>query len=303
MSYYLGIDGGGTKTKVCVIDETKKIVFEGTGGPSSADTVSKHKTYESMAKALEGFCVERDTIEFKAVFVGLGGVLTEGDFVRAKAIVERLPGIGKHTSIKVRNDMENALASGEAYDEGVVLIAGTGMVAFGRDKEGKTYKSGGWGFREGDRGSAFDLGRQSIGKAIRSMDGRGNGDCFTKAIRERIGLETTDDILPVTTRLYPDRTKVASLARVVTAFADRGNETALEIIEEATDELSLAVKAVYEHLDLDEPRVVIVGALGNAGGRFTRMLYDKIGKIDSKIRIQGPSIDPAYAAAILAMNM
>jgi N-acetylglucosamine kinase-like BadF-type ATPase len=303
MAYYLGVDGGGTKTKVCVIDETKRILYEGKGGPSSTDTVSAEATYQSIFAALEGFfSVVGKKAVFKSVFVGLGGVLTESDFQGAKTIIKRLPGVTENTSITIRNDMENALASGEAFDEGIVLIAGTGMVAFGRDKRGNTYKSGGWGFREGDQGSAFDLGKQAMKKAIRSMDGRGKKDDFTEAIREKIGLEKTDDILPVTTRLYQDRTKVAALSKDVTAFADQGNETALKIIEDATSELALAVKAVYEHVCLDEPKVVIVGALGNAGGRFSRMLHDKITKIDSKIKIQGPSIDPAYAAAILSLN-
>ena len=198
--------------------------------------------------------------------------------------------------------MENALASGEAFDEGIVLICGTGMVAYGRDMAGNTYKSGGWGYREGDAGSAYDLGTRALRLAVRSMDGRLTDDDFTRAVKLKTGLRYTSDIVPVVERYHADRTLTAALAPLVTEHADQGNAYAMTIIDKATSELALAVKAVHDHLNLNKRRIVIVGALGNAGGLFQSFLTKKIMAIDPLIKIQRPSIDPAYAAAILAMQ-
>ncbi|TVP86299.1 MAG: hypothetical protein EA375_01705 [Acholeplasmataceae bacterium] len=303
MALYLGIDGGGTKTKVCVIDQNRQIIYEGKGGPSSTDTVPPDVTYKSIKNALAGF--KPPTPEkpvFQAVFAGLGGVLTEADFKQVEIILRKIPLIGKTTRIRVRNDMEIALASGEAFDEGIVLICGTGMVAYGRDTQGNTYKSGGWGYHEGDAGSAYDLGVQALRTAVRSLDGRIMDDDFTRAVKHKTHLRYTSDIVPVVARYHADRTLTAALAPLVTEHADQGNAYAMNIIDKATSELALAVKAVHDHLVLNKRRVVIVGALGNAGGLFGTLLKKKIMAIDSLFKIQGPVIDPAYAAAILAMQ-
>lgn len=298
--YYLGIDGGGTKTKVSVIDQNKTLIYEGVGGPSSTDTVDQEGTIQSINEALKGL---QENVYFDGVFCGIGGVLTQKDFDQVKALFVYIKGIQSKTQITVRNDMENALASGKLFKEGIVLIAGTGMVAYGKDLFGNTYKSGGWGYKEGDFGSAFDMGYQSIRMAIKSIDGRIQPSLFTHEVKEKIGLLNQDDIVPVVDYFENRRTDVAKLAKLVTKHADLGDPNAITIVEKATSDLADAVGAVHQNINLTEKKMVIVGTLGNSGGIFQERLYEKIKEKEPMMRITGPLIDPSFAAAWMALTL
>lgn len=301
MSYYLGIDGGGTKTKVAVINEFNQVIFIGTSGPSSTDTVKSDETLHAIHHALEPFYASSEKVSFQGVFAGIGGIVTESDCASVERILRRIKGTDKSTKVRARNDMENALYSGLCFDEGISLICGTGMVAFGKDTEGNTHKAGGWSYKEGDAGSAYDLGNQALKTMIRAYDGRYPMSLFAQDIAEAVGLEKATDIVGIYNTL--DRTEIARLAPIVTKHANQGEPFALKIVEAATDELKLAVKAVYQRLSLNDPRLVVVGSLGNAEGVFKSKLHQKIKTIDSRMDIIEPIIDPAEAAAMMAKRL
>ncbi len=300
MSYYLGIDGGGTKTKVVVIDNQDHIIFEGFSGPSSIDTVSQEDTLNSFFDALTPFYDVNPQASFDSIFCGLGGIVSEDDFLHVTSLLKRLNGVTEITYIRARNDMENALYSGLCFDEGMTLICGTGMVAYGKDTFGNTHKAGGWGYKEGDFGSSYDLGMRALRHVIKTFDGRLQHDEFSKDIASQIGLIKANDFVQIINERYLDRTWIANLSPLVTKHANIGNIYAKEIVDLATDELTLAVRAVYANLRLKEKTLVIVGSLGNSGGYFEKQLHKKIIQIDPKINIIKPIIDPALAAAKMA---
>ncbi len=302
MNYYLGIDGGGTKTRVIVIDEKENIVYEGVSGPSSIDTVSIDVTYQNILSALKPF-MKDDAIVFKGVFAGLGGIVFEEHKQTVKNELLNLPGVTKDTKIDVQNDMYNALYSGLLFDEGMALICGTGMVAFGKSKNGKTHKSGGWGFKEGEMGSGYHLGREAISYAIRCYDGRLPMDDFAKDIANQIGMKVASDIIPILDDLHNNRTKVASLAPIVRHFADSGHYYAIKIFERASDELALAIGGVYKSLELNKTTLVVVGSLGNIDSKLKEMLHQKVHQINPDIKIIAPQVDPALAAALMASKL
>ena len=301
MTYYLGIDGGGTKTKVAVINSEDQVIFIGTSGPSSIDTVSSEETLEAFHDALKSLYQQYPHIKFSKVFAGIGGIVTEKDIHDVENILRRIKGTTEKTIVRARNDMENALYSGLCFDEGISLICGTGMVAFGLDTFGHTHKAGGWSYKEGDAGSAYDLGNQALKAMIRAFDGRYPMSEFAKEIAKTVGLKKAMDIVNIYNQL--DRTAIARLAPIVTKHANLNDPTALKIVETATDELKLAVQAVYQKLKLKEPKLVIVGSLGNAKGIFSQRLHEKIKTIDSNINITKPIVDPAEAAAMMAKRL
>jgi N-acetylglucosamine kinase-like BadF-type ATPase len=300
MHYYLGIDGGGSKTKVIVIDEQKTILYEGHGGPSSIDTVDESTTFANINQALQGFYEQYPDCSFCSIFAGLGGIVFESDYAKVQDLLKKLKGVDQHTLLTARNDMESALYSGLCFDEGMTLICGTGMVAFGRDTHGNAHKSGGWGFKVGDEGSGYDLGFQAIKHMIRAFDGRLEKTDFAIDIAQNIKLKEAHDIVVFMDARTNDRTYIANLAPIVTKHADLGNRYAKRIIDQATSELALAVQGVYQQLTLIKKTLVIVGSLGNTSGYFKEKLHQKILEVDPKIEIIKPKVDPAYAAAIMA---
>ncbi len=300
MNYYLGIDGGGTKTRVCLINELGSILGYGNGGPSSIDTVDAETTFLNIQNALQE--IKYSPIRLKGIFAGIGGVVTQTDKSVLAALLKRLPYTDASTIINVDNDAINALASGELGQEGMVLIVGTGMVAYGQNQEGMTHKAGGWGYKEGDAGSSYDLGVQALKILIKAFDKRIESTDFIEALANHLGMQKPSDIIPIMDHYFGQRTLIAGLAPLVTKFANSGDYHAKTIVDNATDELTLCVNAVYQTIHLPKPYLVVVGSLGNAEGYFKIQLHQKIKKICPMIHITEPMIDPAYAAAKLALN-
>ena len=302
MAYYVGIDGGGTKTKVIVIDQSENIIHEGTSGPSSIDTVSRGETLLAFKEALRGFYHDFPDASFDAVFVGLGGIVSLEDCHYVENIVKNLHGVSEKTLIRARNDMENALYSGLLFYEGIALICGTGMVAFGKNKEGITHKAGGWGYREGDLGSSYDLGMRALRHVIKAFDGRDIKTEFSNEIAQVIGMEKMEDFFHIINEKYLERTWIAGLAPLVTKYALLHDEVAIKMIHAATEELAIAVYAVKKRLNIEKPVLVIVGSLGHAKG-YQELLHEKIKALIPDISIIGPKVDPSVAAALMAKRL
>lgn len=300
MNYYLGIDGGGTKTKVAVIDEDKNLIYMGTSGPSSIDTVDQVTTLKHIKEALSGFTNAHQDITFSSVFCGLGGIISEDDIKLVKSLIKKIPGINDHTFIDASNDVENALYSGRCFFEGIALICGTGSVAYGKDLNGTKARAGGWSFKEGDLGSAYDLGMKAIRHVVKAYDGRLDQDDFSLEIAQSIGLNEAIDIVSILNEKYLERTWIASLAPMVTKHANLKNKYAMTYVDQATDDLKLMVQAVYKKLSLSDKRVVVIGSLGLNPGYFNEQLMNKIKSIDLEVYPIEPIIDPAEAAAHMA---
>lgn len=296
---YMGIDGGGTGTKVYLMDAQENVVFQDEGDRTSIDTVSYDVSLNNILNIIANF--DFRGYEVVSVFAGLGGVVTKEHKDEMIQRLKTLPGVTNHTLVVVENDVMNALASGLIFDDGMTLIVGTGMSAFGKHGN-KTHKAGGWGFKEGDAGSSFDLGLQAIKKAIRAKDMRIPKTDFTDEVSQVIGLREAKDIISIMDSLYLNRTKVASFAPLVTKHANLGDIHAIDIVNLATTELMLCVQSIYKTLAFDEVTLVIVGSLGNAKGVFKELLHRKIKEISPKITITEPKVDPGFAAALLALK-
>jgi N-acetylglucosamine kinase-like BadF-type ATPase len=301
MKYYLGIDGGGTKTKVWVINQKEETIFTKTAGASSIDTVTSDATLKHVTMALDGIkSICGNDFEFTSIFAGIGGITTKEDEENVAQLLRQLPGASENTKIIARNDMEIALASGLCGD-GIALIVGTGMVAFGKKGE-ETHKCAGWGYKEGETGSGYDLGMQAIRMMIRAYDHRIEGTAFTEEVFKTLGMNKVTDIVAIINNLWGKRTKIAALAPLVTKHANLNDPHALEIIKIAANEVFLAIKGVYKSLNMQSPPLVIIGSLGNAPGVYRNMIIERVLELDPNINITAPKIDPAQAAAFLALK-
>jgi N-acetylglucosamine kinase-like BadF-type ATPase len=299
--YYLGVDGGGTKTRVIIINDNKEQIYENIAGPSSVDTVSLETSIKHINDALKDFFNENKTAVFTSMFIGVGGIVFNHQKEALKTQASKIYGTTSSTLIHVENDMYNSLFSGGHFDQGMSLICGTGMVAFGMNKQNKTHKSGGWGYKEGELGSGYSLGFSAIQYMIRAYDGRYEIDDFATEVAHKVGLKQASDIVPIMDDLHINRTKVASLAPLVTKYANKHHVQALQIVERATDEIALAVQSVYRHLDFNsDVSLVIIGSLGHAPGAFRDKLLNKLALISNHLNVIDPLYDPAYAAALYA---
>ncbi len=167
MAYYLGIDGGGSKT-TCAVGDEVSILGSAVTGPSNIIRVGEVRARESLHQAIRQACAAAkiDPRQVHRACVGVAGVASE-DVANAvrKLIAEVIP-----AEIEVVGDMQIALQAALGAEPGVVVIAGTGSIAYGRDAQGKTARAGGWGFAISDEGSAHWIGRTAVSSLLRAAD-------------------------------------------------------------------------------------------------------------------------------------
>lgn len=295
--YFLGIDGGGTKTKVFVIDDNKTEIYQGVAGPSTVDQAGKDKSIKAINDALIGF---KEKVTFSAVFAGLGGIQSPDEEVEFAKEMIHIKGCDKTTIFYARNDSYNALATSLSFEEGISLISGTGMNCFGVDKSGNYHFAGGLGFKEGDLGSAFSLGFLAMRSLARVLDDRMPRTKFHDDLITITGVDNAFKIKDYFNTFTENRTNIASLAVTVNKHADWGDEEAIRICNLGASELASCVRAVLKHINLTKKTVTIVGGLGNSLGYFRTRLIDEILKVDPDITVLAPKIDPGLAAAYLA---
>ena len=162
VAIYLGIDGGGSKTSCLIGDETS-VLGTGTGGASNVVRVGEAQARESLASAIRQACTvaNLNPSQISSVCVGLAGAArTEISELVKRIVSELVPG-----KVKVVGDNVIALEAAFGGGPGVIVIAGTGSIAYGRNREGQTARAGGWGFAISDEGSGHWIGRTAVAAA------------------------------------------------------------------------------------------------------------------------------------------
>ena len=266
--FVIGIDGGGTKTKACLMDETGEILGIGNSGPSSIDTVTLGTTIKHIKEAILDCFVNKE-YKISAAYVGLGGIVTNEDSIKISDELSNLNFFEYKPLIISENDTRTALAGGLATKEGIAIIIGTGSVAYGKNDNGEEWISGGYGYKEGDAGSSYDLGRQCLKQLSKAIDKRIETTPFICSVNDYLEVQMDKSkLVKVLDSLWLDRTATAGLAPFVTKYANLGDSNALEIVEKATTELALLIKTVYMNVCFKNKQVAIIGGLGNAKGVF-----------------------------------
>lgn len=295
-TYFLGIDGGGTKTEFVLVDEMGVIVARAIGGASSIDTI----TYEESMKSITvTFTLLKTDVKVSRIFAGIGGIASEFDSERYAEQLRKLPFVAEDAIIEVKNDVYAALASGRGTLEGMTLILGTGSVCFGV-RDGVSWRCGGYHFKEGDAGSAFDLGFMALKYYARVLDGRYEPSEFSEAIKNHLGIDDFSRLVTYFDHL--NRTQVAQIAPIVTAFGAI-NQYAYKILVEAAEEVRLLVEGVYRHLGFDITTLSIIGGLGNAKTLYRQLFLQNIKRISPNIEVIESTYNPAHAMALLAMKL
>ena len=167
MSYYLGIDGGGTKT-TCAVGDESHLLTTATAGASNIVRVGEAQARESLQAAVRQACAAAGITPAQVAHTCVGG--SGAARPELAELVRRCLAEILSTPINVVGDMQIALEAAFDTGPGVIVIAGTGSIAYGRDASGNTVRAGGWGFAIGDEGSAHWIGRAAVGAVLRAAD-------------------------------------------------------------------------------------------------------------------------------------
>jgi len=159
------------------------------------------------------------------------------------------------------DDAAIALRGALAESPGLVTIAGTGSIAFGRDASGRTARAGGWGFVFGDEGGAFDIARRALRAALRLEEGWGPETLLRSVLLDASGARDVNDLLHRCYTAEFSRARIAAFARLVDSAAEHGDTCARVILDDAARELALIARAVRERL-FPAPSAAIVSYVG-----------------------------------------
>jgi N-acetylglucosamine kinase-like BadF-type ATPase len=233
-----------------------------------------------------------------AVCVGMAGVDRAGEASVVRDILTRL--LPRCQTVVV-NDALVALEAGQPGGPGVVIISGTGSIAYGRNRAGRAARAGGWGYLLGDEGSGFWLGRQALRAVVRSSDGRGPHTNLTPLVLAHYGVAHPQDLVR---EIYDGRfqpSTVAALAAAVSGAADDGDEFALHLVDTGARELSLAARSVCDQLDLTHGPVVLAGGMFRAVPRLRHRVIAHLTGRWPGMRVTPLEGEPVAGAVSLAL--
>lgn len=300
---YLGVDGGGTKTHIVLIDDEKKLVCEGFSGASNPLRVGVEPAISSIIKALDATCdkAQLSRGDVVSATLGLAGVRRADLRQRIRERVGNILGIKQ---IEVVTDAQIALYGTTLGKAGVVVIAGTGSICYGKNENGKVATAGGWGPIAGDEGGGSTIARRALQAIAKATDGRGKPTRLSEAGIDYFRTSTPENLLIAIYAPQIDNARIAGFARLVAETAAEGDEIALEIMKEAGFELGLAAFAVIKKLNLEKKKVPIgcVGSIFKAGDLLTGSLLKTVHSFAPKAFLAKPKLSPAEAAAQMAFG-
>ncbi|MEM2912928.1 MAG: BadF/BadG/BcrA/BcrD ATPase family protein [Candidatus Bathyarchaeia archaeon] len=255
----LGVDGGATKTVCAISDENFQVLGVGISGPCNYNVVGIEKARKNVRSAVKHAFSDLDLKDRIAEIgcFGIGGLTTERDYeVISNQIV---PSDASKRRIIV-NDVVIAFYAVTCGSPGIVVVAGTGSIAYGLNSRGESAFSSGWGWLMGDEGSAFDIARQALIAAAKAYDGRGERTVLVEMFKETFKVEDFKDVVP---KIYHEVTStgIASLSKVVFSAAEEGDKVAIKILKNAGRELGRSVISIARKLFM-ESEPIIVGASG-----------------------------------------
>jgi len=300
MDYVLGLDGGGTKTECVLMDRAGRIIVRSFSGPSNPSRIGVEAAVREIARGAE-LALQDGGIARNAVVALCAGMAGTGNAAIKERVLRDLQNAFPEMTVRVITDLEAALgAAGEGAV--IVLVAGTGSAAIGRDAQGQIWRAGGQGPRTGDDGSAYDIGSRAVTRAMKEREGKGTDSSLGNKILEQLGYsswpelqrraaEQPDAVFPL---VFP----------LVAAAADAGDAAAREILLQAAGELSSLVSTVAEHMGYGRQSILVAKTGGTVGRSafFDAQLDVALKQVLPLAKIGALAMSSAEAAARIALK-
>ena len=304
--HFLGVDGGGTRTRALLVDAAGRCLGRGEAASTNRnhfppDRVRDHLR-DAAAGALRAGRVDPGGV--RSAFLGMSGVSTEADAAWVAGLARELPELPPGVVLAVDNDAVAGLRGGLSGRPGVALISGTGSACLGIDARGRRRWCGGWGAQVDDCGSGYWLAIRAFESAVRAEDGRGPATVLRREAFDFLDLPEPRAFLDRTMNAGLSRDRIAAFAPRVIDAARRGDAVAHAILRRGAGELSLLVSTVAADLFADgDFEAVFVGGVARSGPPYQAMVAERIGRGVPGARVVEPEMSPAQGAALEAMRL
>ena len=290
--FIAGIDGGGTHTRIELRDMENRLIRRGDFGPFNLNSIGE-TAFRNLLREVFSWCGNMG--QCAKLCVGAAGISNPNV---SRILREELERAGFRGKWKLCGDQEIALR-GAMDGPGLVLIAGTGSICFGKNAAGETARSGGYGHLIDDGGSGYALGRDVLTTAVRAVDGRVEDTEILLAVCDRLGGES-EKIVPLVYAPETDKATIAQFSKIALELAELGNPEAKRILEQGAMELAQLVSAVQKRLGLHQCRIALLGGLLTFDNPYSNCVSEKLGCLGTVI---SASHDALWGAAQMAWEI
>ncbi len=294
----LGVDGGASKTRAVLVG--------GDGAVLASSVVRSSSAYHREPEEAAGVVLQaaREALA-RAVVVppvtALGAGLAGADdpSIRGR-VMQALTAAGIARAVTIDHDAAAALAGGTALEPGIVIIAGTGSIAFGIDAGGRRARAGGWGPLLDDEGSGYAVGRAVLRAVMRAYDGRGEATTLVDAVKQRFGLASPGALKVAVRSIGID--EIAAVAPLAVAGAREGDAVATRIVQRAGEGLAAMVAAVARALGWQAAGfpLVTAGGMFETGNLLRDPMHRALGALRCPAQPVPATFPPEVGAVLLA---
>ncbi|RNB87320.1 N-acetylglucosamine kinase [Brevibacillus fluminis] len=302
----LAVDGGGTKCLAVFAEADRSLLGTGRAGSCNyqgiGEAAAKQEVIKAIRAAMQEVCQRKGIVagqaewEVACAVFGLAGL----DTGRDREIIQQMVAAAlSELSIQVNdliveNDGFAALLGATKGGAGILVIAGTGSIAYGINGAGTTARAGGWGHRVGDEGSGYWIGKQAVQEVLRAADGRSGVTQLTGLLLTHLGLDHVEALF--NWAYSPDFSveKTADLSPLVSLAAEAGDIAAVRILQKASEELALAAQSVITKLALGEVpfTMILQGGVLQKHDLLRGMVVEQIKSIAPKVQIDMENHEP-----------
>jgi N-acetylglucosamine kinase-like BadF-type ATPase len=303
MSYFIGVDGGASKTAAIVVDESGSILGSGLAEGSNHLRVGIEEATRNIERAVNKALVEAG-IAIRNVEYAYCGIAGSDHPVHRQKVIDSLQIFFPRGNFIVDTDARIALTGAVGFGPGIVIISGTGSVAFGRSPSGDESRAGGWGPTLGDEGSGFWIAREGLSAIVRAHDGRGYSTMMTDLLCNEYSMCSPDELPKF---VYAATTHVDDIARygkLVIESAIAGDVVAQEILARAGSELAECVLAIARKLHMADTNfpVAYVGGAFHAGDLLLNPMRLRLERDAPGATLTPPLKPPVEGAAMMAQE-
>ena len=298
MPYYVGIDGGGTKTAVELRTRGSAAHSRAVFGPLNCNS-DRTAAAKTLTDTLAWLAAQPEGLAgCDGLCIGSAGISNPDAYNFIQDIIRA----GGYTGpLQIVGDQVTALAGALGQPVGTVLIAGTGSICYARTADGREARSGGWGHLIGDEGSGYALGRDALAAVARAWDGWGEKTLLSQLLAEQMELDDQKKIISYT--YGGDKSRIAALAPLVEQAAKQDDGVALEIIRDNAVKMTGLVGAVARQLGIKAGKVAMLGGLLEHDTKLRETFVAEMGRQYPALVCTEPERDAAAGALMLAKEM
>ncbi|QKE74842.1 N-acetylglucosamine kinase [Arthrobacter citreus] len=295
----VGMDGGGTKTRVMVKESLDgETLFDQNFGMSNYNNIGVEGLKPVFSEIYEAlFACFGERLQNAILVLGSAGVDRPKDIdIYLNALKES----GFTCQLEVVNDAEIALVGGNGDRKDALMIAGTGSIVMGVDAKGNTIRSGGWGGLISDEGGGFQIGLHAISAVMQEYDKVISPTSFTDKLLGHFQLNSPEDFMDL---LYLEDTipvdKIASCTPIILEAWVNGDEAACTIVEGELNKLVRLVVGISRQMESENFRLSVAGSLLTKSSEYFDTLKNKLSITLPQVELSAPLYDPVLGAIII----